>query len=326
MHDFEIEDKYDELIELLEEVLGDSHTHYESKNQITFDCPLCSELKGVEHDHKGNLEVNYAMGIFNCWACSETHGTKGRIYKIFKDFGDRNSIAKFIKGKFQFTNEYDEYDDAERKEKKANFLLPPEFFPLNIANKKYPMMVPGYSYMYSRGISDEIMAKYNIGFCITGKYQDRIIIPSYDEFGDLNYFISRSILKKIKKKYDNPDIEKTSIIFNEQLINWDEPIYLVEGAFDHIVIPNSIPLLGKVLYEKLFALLYEKAKNLIIIVLDPDAAAGAEKIYNRLDAGKLYGRIRINKMPEDYDVSEFHQKFGIDLFKWLKEKTYKIVD
>ncbi len=31
------------LVELLREVLGDEHLHYESKGQISFDCPECDD-------------------------------------------------------------------------------------------------------------------------------------------------------------------------------------------------------------------------------------------------------------------------------------------
>jgi hypothetical protein len=58
-------------------------------------------------------------------------------------------------------------------------------------------------------------------------------------------------------KYKNPEAQKEILIFNEYLINWDETIYLVEGAFDSIFIPNAIPMLGKFMSEHLFSVLYE---------------------------------------------------------------------
>jgi DNA primase len=73
---------------------------------------------------------------------------------------------------------------------------------------------------------------------------NRIIIPSYDLNGDLNYFIARWYPKEYNKlKYINPKAEKQEIIFNIGKLNLDATIYLVEGVTDHIVTPNSIPLL-----------------------------------------------------------------------------------
>ena len=58
-----VDNKQLELINLLEEFLGEPRKHYESKGEIHFDCPNCSYEKGVEYDGKGNLEINYQMGV-----------------------------------------------------------------------------------------------------------------------------------------------------------------------------------------------------------------------------------------------------------------------
>jgi hypothetical protein len=104
-------------------------------------------------------------------------------------------------------------------------------------------------------------------------------------------------------KYKNPEAQKEILIFNEYLVNWDETIYLVEGAFDSIFIPNSIPMLGKFMSEYLFSVLYEKAKK-IVIVLDPDAWADAEKLYHKLNCGKLMGKVWIVKLEGDKDIAD----------------------
>ena len=71
------EERTEVLVELLREVLGHEKQHYDSKGQISFDCPVCASEKGVEGDGKGNLEINYFRGVYKCWACAETYGTQG---------------------------------------------------------------------------------------------------------------------------------------------------------------------------------------------------------------------------------------------------------
>jgi DNA primase len=325
MYDLDTEKKHAELIGLLEEFLGDPRKHYTTKGQVSFDCPNCSAMKGVDYDGKGNLEVNYDMGVYNCWSCAETHGTKGKIYNLFKNFADRDLLRRFVGGKFNFTGDF--YTNQEFVPKKELLKLPEEYYTL-AGKQNYRDFKPAFNYLYSRGINDETIEKYQIGFCLIGKYQNRVIVPSFDKNGDLNYFVTRSISKYTKKyKYLNPDVDKTSIIFNEKLINWEKPIFLVEGVFDHIVIPNSIPLLGKKLYDKLFSEIYFNSKNFIIIVLDPDAYDDSVKIFNTLNAGRLRKKIYLNIMPKDHDVSSFNQTYGYDeLKKWLKEKNYKLND
>ena len=325
MYSMETDKKHDELIGLLEEFLGESRKHYESKGQITFDCPNCSSEKGVDFDGKGNLEINYELGVYNCWACAETDGTKGKLYYLFKDYAEKDILKRFIKAKFVFDNDF--YSDDFELIERPKLYLPDDYIGL-AGRQNSTLFNSAFAYLYGRGITDEIIAKYKIGYALNGIYQNRVIIPSYSADGLLNYFIARAISKQnTKYKYLNPDVEKTEIIFNELLIDWEKPIFLVEGAFDHICIPNSIPLLGKKMYDKLFNEIYFKAKSAIIIVLDNDAYNDAVKVYNMMDAGKLRNRIFINKMPPDEDVSSFNEKYGQDnLFQWLKKNNFKLTD
>lgn len=327
MQDLDLENKHNELLFLLEEFLGEPRKQYSSKGQVTFDCPSCSASKGVDYDGKGNLEINYDLGVYHCWACAETDGTKGKIYGLVKKFADNDILKRFIKSKFIFNGDY--YANKPIVEKKEVLKLPDEYFSLtgkqnsNIGGFKH-----AFAYLYNRGVTDDIIEKYNIGFCLFGKYGNRIVIPSYDINGDLNYFVTRTIHKHVKNfKYINPQVDKTKIIFNEKKIDWNKPIFLVEGAFDHIVIPNSIPLLGKKLYDLLFNKLYFNANNLIIIILDPDAYEDAVKIFNKLNSGRLRKKILLNLLPNDCDVSSFNQKYGrMELKKWVSTKNYRLND
>ena len=120
----------------------------------------------------------------------------------------------------------------------------------------------------------------------------------------LNYFVARSWNKYSKLKYKNPEAPKELLIFNESRINWNEDIWLVEGVFDSFFVPNSIPLLGKFLSEKLWETLYDKAKGRIIICLDADAWEDAKGLYYKLSGGKLYGKIDIIKLPNEKDLGD----------------------
>ena len=148
-----------------------------------------------------------------------------------------------------------------------------------------------------------MIEKFNIGFCYQGPFENRIIIPSYDEEDNLNYFVARSYLSRTKMKYKNPEVDKDTLIWNDHLINWDEPVYIVEGAFDSIFLPNSIPMLGKFMTNILFNKLYDNAKK-IVIVLDPDAWNDAEKLYHKLNCGKLMNKVWIVKLEGDKDIAD----------------------
>ena len=100
------------------------------------------------------------------------------------------------------------------------------------------------------------------------------------------------------------------MIFNENKINWDATIYLVEGVTDHIVTPNSIPLLGKFMSDKLRGLLHEKAKGFVVVLLDSDAYDDAERLFWELNTGDLRGRVKICVPPEGHDPSSIFQYLG----------------
>lgn len=323
MHNHFLQEKIDKLIELLEDTLGEPSKHYESKAQISFDCPICSDMKGVDYDGKGNLEINYELGVYKCWACGETDETKGFLYKLFKEFGDKDTLKKFVALNINFS-ESEYYADAEDYIPKEKLRLPAEYICLS-GKQHMRVFKNAFQYLYHRGITDQDIDKYKIGYCLDGLYQYRVVIPSYDANNELNYFITRAISSNIKKfKYLNAQADKTGIIFNEYLIDWTKPVFLVEGAFDHIPTPNSIPLLGKKLYEKIFSLIYNKAQSYVIIALDPDAWEDAKKIYHKLDGGKLYKKILINKPPDGFDLSLYNQKYGRENLRQLLIKSARL--
>lgn len=297
----ESEVDYEPIVEILIDILGDYKFHNDNSGQISFSCPVCSyEIKGLDElDGKGNLEVNYKEGVYKCWACSETHDTHGRLHYLVKKYGTPRQFKKFD------LLIPDEPGEIKKKNYKR-VRLPEDYISFKDASaglKMTPIFKVPYNYLKQRNVTDEIIEKYQIGFCYQGKYKNRIIIPSFDKDGILNYFVARSYERKPYKKYDNPEAEKQIIIFNESLINWDEPIHIVEGPFDSIFVPNSIPLLGKKLGDLLFDVLYERAKK-IIIVLDGDAWKDSEKLYYKLNGGKLFGKIWVSKLPVDKDIAD----------------------
>ena len=292
---------YTPVFEILEDIFGDYKNHNDYRCQVSFDCPVCSyDIKNLEKgDGKGNLEVNYRYGVYKCWVCAETHETHGSIYKLIKKYGTPKQLKKY-----ELLRPDDTEDSTKRVYKQVR--LPKEFVAFKDASmglKLTPQYKQALTYIKKRNITDLMLQIYNIGFCYNGLYENRIIIPSYDEEKRLNYFVARSYLSKTKLKYKNPEAQKEIIIFNEHLINWDETIYIVEGAFDSIFIPNAIPMLGKFMSEHLFKKLYENAKK-IVIVLDPDAWNDAERLYHRINCGKLMGKVWIVKLEGDKDIAD----------------------
>lgn len=300
---------HEELIDILTHFLGDSRKHNHSKGQISFDCPVCSAEKDMDDgDGKGNLEINYYKGVYKCWSCPEENHMRGGVSHLIRMHGSKEDIGnyKLIASDLNFDSDY--------KTTNSEFItqLPLEFQPLINHSNTYDYKL-AMQYLSERKIGMDIIQKFNLGYCMTGKYAGRIIVPSYDGNGKINYFAGRTYKAYIRPKYLNPDTDKKTIIFNEDKINWDATIYLVEGPFDHLVVPNSIPLLGKHLdYDYLILQrILEKASGMVIIVLDGDAKKDIKNLYFKLNSGKLQGRVKaVVSIPEEYDISMINELMG----------------
>jgi DNA primase len=288
------------LVELLRDVLGNEKQHYETKAQISFDCPVCSEEKGLDHgDGKGNLEINYSKHVYKCWSCGETLGTQGPLGRLFDKHGTKSQkkVYNLIKPE----------ELKQQDAKKPKLKLPEGYTTFEDSNPRFIPHIEAYKYLQSRGITDEIIKKYQIGYTVTGDFAYRIIVPSFNKEGVLNYFVARAWVKS-RLKYKNPTAEKDQIIFNENLIDWDKDIHVCEGAFDAFFLENSIVMLGKKMSDLLFSTIYERANRNIIICLDEDAWTDALKLYHTLNGGRLYNKIKMIKPPKDMDVADLKGK------------------
>jgi DNA primase len=284
-------DENEALVELLEEVLGDHGLHYPNRGQISFNCPVCDDDR-----NKHNLEVNYIDNVYKCWACGDSENTHGSLGKIFDKYGNKKQKKLY--------NVLKPETVVKREKSKKALKLPESFTLFKDSSPVYPIRRQAMNYLKSRGITDEMIEKFGIGFCDKGDHAGRIVIPSYSTNGVLNYYIARSWNPMSRAKYKNPEAEKDKIIFWENLIDWNKDIYLVEGAFDGLFLDNPIPMLGKHMSELLFDTIYQKAKGNIIICLDGDAWKNAVKLYHELNGGELYQKIKILKLPMDQDVCD----------------------
>lgn len=312
---------YEDIKKLLIEFLGYPQRDTDS-TWIQFCCPCCAAEKGVESDGKYNLEVSIEENAYHCWVCGDAMGTKGRLGKLIRTHGGPSYYARFMKiieeirqSELYSLDNLGNFDAYKKiiEETHSQLTLPTDYCKLT---KDDPSAKDAYEYLYSRGIDDRIINEYQIGYVgwsTDFKMRKRIIIPSYNCLDELNYWIARDYGNGNKKyRYNNPMVPKTSFVFNEGKINWYEDITLVEGVFDHLVTPNSLPLLGKTLgtNDAIYKVLTSKAMSNVNIMLDNDAHSDAIRIYKTLNSSILKGRVRIVNMTDGKDPSDVYRDFG----------------
>ena len=287
--------------------------NYLQSSQIQVCCPKCAQEDGVDTDNRFNLEISTETGMFHCWRCQSPtfSGSLGKLIKMYGNKGDYEMYKSL--GGNDFNYNYEEIDEDAIP---IVINLPDEFILFSEIDSKNKDHMEAYNYMViDRQVSRDILNKYRIGFCTTGIYAKRIIVPSYNEFGDINYFVGRTYDPKVKNKYKykNPEVDKNRIIFNEGFINWDSLVFIVEGAFDMLSLPNSLPMLGKTIYNKLFLKLKEMKPN-VLIVLDPDAYKNAVDLFYKLKS--IYvdceEKIKIVVLNDIDDIDELRKNKGHD--------------
>ncbi|MBP5725124.1 MAG: hypothetical protein J6X18_16315 [Bacteroidales bacterium] len=306
----------DEIKDIVETVLGEPRRSFAgSGGWFEYNCPNCADENGGSPDGKFNLALNYEHGAFcHCWRC----GWSGKISKLLKHYGNKDLLGRYLDCvKDIIESRYYEIQNGDIRLEDVSELNNELKLPEHISSlyDGTEHAAQALKYLNGRGVTDEIIERFGILYVprnVSTPYRGMVIIPSYDQFGTLNYYAGRDYTgtNSIGKK--NPDVPKKEFVFNEGKINWYEPVTLVEGPFDHIVTPNSIPLLGSALSDdcEVYKRITELCHEDVNIMLDDDAYSKALKIYRLLETTQLRGRVKIVKCPEGYDPSDVYRDFG----------------
>ena len=245
------------LVNLVNNVIGVGKAT--SGANYSYHCPFCNH-------RKPKLEINFreneeGLNNWHCWVCNRKGKKLITLFKAVDAPQHRiDELGSYVKISFHDKNSVQE----------DSLSLPKEYQPLYQADTKNISVRQALRYLKERGISPTDVARYQLGFCETGRYKNMIIIPSFDEHGTINYFVGRNFGPGTVK-YKNPSFSKNIVPF-ELMINWESPIVLCEGTFDAMAIKrNAVPLLGKTLPEKLLKKIVSSKVKQVFIALDSDA-------------------------------------------------------
>ncbi len=283
-------------------ILGQSFGSVElSRDKInaSVKCPKC----GKANSGKKKLVIRLDDGRFHCWVC----GLKGRsLDTLYRKYApSRLDDVKKLTGKSARRI----FDDLE-EEVEEKIKIPSGFLLLGPAAGKArdPDVRAAISYCKSRGLTDRDLWHYRIGTCTSGRFRRRVIIPSFDDEGHLNYYSGRSIDDSNGMKYINASVPKITVVFNDMNINWSKELALVEGPFDLVKCDvNATCLLGSHLSAD--SLLFKKIvvnQTPTVIALDPDAKKKSHEIAKMLSS---YGvTVRMATVPVNKDVGDMTRK------------------
>jgi len=202
------------------------------------------------------------------------------------------------------------------------------------------------AYLYDRGIGDDIISKFKIGWNAPDRIVNdeeelsgRIIFPIISEFGDTVAYSGRIPLPKREIIGNKPHWWHQSYpkpFFSYGLhLTWpyilhDKSVFIVEGQVDVIScfrhgIKNVVGIMGSSLSEENLAKLMRYARTFNVF-MDGDSSGrkSAESIMEKITS--YLGEEYVNYIPLkfgeiEYDPDEFLNKYGYDGFLKLYEKT-----
>lgn len=284
------------------EYLNDKNIEYKlSGNEAILKCPNCNKKK---------LYINIFNGAYHCFRCEilepDSPFATGHISQLQEFWGDIVPISP----SFTPVEESKNIDYTEQVERYHYALL------------KSPK---GLKYLYKRGITDESIARFKLGF--TRRYnQDWISIPSYED--------GIPKLLKFRKCPPNetPDLDKyireaggKTILFNGDCIKDSYELNIIEGEIDAITLiqngyESTVGLTsgaGSFLPEWYDQL---NSKEKFYIILDPDKVgqkAAHEVWATRLGLNRSYNIL----LPQDEDINSFFLKYNKSDFEKLKKSA-----
>lgn len=284
-------------IQLLETILGKGHKS--NRDYYQFMCPFHQGKNGPK------LGVSLGTGGWKCWVCPAKGSSISSLIRKLNGTKEQLQLSRELwKEKVQF-----KYEPINK------IGLPKEYIPLWQPSGSF-FYKKAQSYLHGRGITENDILKYRIGYCEHGPYNDMIIFPSYTESGMVNFYQGRTFNQLSNFRFKIPEnINKNEILFDENLINWQEPVILVESKLDAIAVKrNAYPLYGKRITDQFKQKVLEEQTPEIIFCLDGDALNDAIMqsewfLNNGIDVKKV-------QLPETEDPSSLGYT---QTWKYIKE-------
>jgi DNA primase len=290
-------------------------------NEYRINCFKCGEKTG-------NLEINLLSGWFHCWKC----GYSGRqLIKILKDhLGYAPKIEEYVSE--DELRRFKPFEKEEPEEEAPKFKGLPEGF-VPFTGKETFQGEMALNWLLKRMTFESIL-KHRIGYCLSGKYRDRIIVPCYEN-GDVVYFSARSIANRVKPKYLNPDEAefggegKGKVVFNIEGARKDRQAVLCEGVFDAMHVgDDGVCIFGTDPSEDQIAKLSQGIDR-IYVILDYDARVKSYQVSRDFLSSNIYKTltgakfdVRCIVLPKGGDPDEYPRETIRQLIQHSKPLSF----
>ena len=167
-----------------------------------------------------------------------------------------------------------------------------------------------WSYLHSRGVSNQDIADFSLGW--TSEIPFSVVIP-ITLGGELKALQVRRLIGKPKYIFydvDDSRVKKSTLVYNfDRVMKGVETLYVVEGVFDVIrAVPlNGVCVFGKEVALEQALLISQVPRNRTVLAFDPEVeVSGLVKSVTSLG---LFGEVYIKVLPLDKDPADLGKDF-----------------
>ena len=262
-------------------------------SEISVRCPYCGK------PGKSKMCIIIDTDVYHCWVCE----AKGRGLGKLISKVDQSKVEEYFARYASVSKRKPE----EATEPDIKIELPDDFSMIMTGDRSDPAWKSVTKYALSRGFNKKTLWAFKAGYSSSFEWKRRLIIPSFDRDGKLNYVTGRSIDPDNKFRYKNLSAPRKSLVFNEIDVDWSKPLLIAEGPLDLVKVKmNKTCLLGSTLNPD--SLLFQRIvenQTPVILILDEDAKKKALRIAETLANYSI--SVRLNFPPGDSDLNDMDE-------------------
>lgn len=306
---------------------------------LNFTCPYHkkgNEAKPSAHmllQPKGEFEV----GFIKCFSCGKSTNLYEMISEIlFNKYDDGELGRNYVNNLFRINSNERRFNFNLKSNNNFNKIKNTDINEILSRNNKdiynysiseeeldkYRFIHP---YMYERGLTDEIINKFDIGYDSSYKNHNKeyecITFPVKDRFGRVITIMRRAIFTK--RFFIEKNIKKPIYAFDKVYKSNNKLVFLTESIFNCLTLWvwgfEAVALIGLGTKEQ-FELLNNSFKHkTIVICMDGDKAGrdAAKNIRNKLKINNY-----IIDMYDNEDINSISKEDFMKLYKYYLEDGY----
>ncbi|MFC1478078.1 DNA primase [Candidatus Margulisiibacteriota bacterium] len=278
-----------------------------------------------------SFTVNPQKNIWHCFGCGEG----GNVYTFLMKINNSSfiDVVEDIAERVGVTLPQSSYDKAQKEKYAYLYSQLEKEYQAYMRNLSQPAGEQTRNYLNKRGINEDIIKQFQLGYATAGRFRERLIFPIFDVRGRCLAFGGRimSDTKKIAKyinSAESPVYTKGNHLYGlnvaKAAIQKQDQVIVVEGYMDAIAcrqfgLDNTAAVLGTALTVNQARLLARFTKN-IVLAFDSDDAGKKATLRSLELLSSLELNLSVAILPGK-DPDETLRKIGIEKFQKLLDRA-----